>query len=319
MLSCNILSNDTVVEEIVESDVELDNSDLVEPDNDTQQKIEETDEFREVYEEINKKALMANLEGKHDKAKKFLTIAIKLNPKSPMLFARRASVFAKLKKPNAAIRDANVALKMNAKYTEAYKARGMARALLGLWEDAAKDLRMVLDIYSDEETAVVLRKVESNLKKIEEHRLKYERLRKENELRKIEHEKKRRQEAEAASVLKDGEIIKINSARELEVKLNAASKLSRLTIIYFTATWCGPCLYVAPVCLRLAKKYPEVVFLKVNIDEAMDIAAEWNISSIPCFFYVKNGKVIDKVEKEIDTIVRVNKNSLEEKIVRHAG
>lgn len=62
----------------------------------------------------------------------------------------------------------------------------------------------------------------------------------------------------------------------------------------------------------LAGKYPKVVFLKVDIDEARDAAAEWNISSVPSFFFVKNGR-------EVDKMVGADKSTLERKIAQHAN
>ncbi|PIN27042.1 Hsp70-interacting protein [Handroanthus impetiginosus] len=316
----NASRDDTLDEDIVESDVELDNSDVVEPDNDPPEKmgdpsIEVTEENQEAAQLSKAKAMDALADGKFDEAIDHLTEAILLNPKSAILYANRASVFIKLKKPNAAIRDADAALKINPDSAKGYKARGMARAMLGLWEEAARDLHLASNLDFDEEIGLMLKKVEPNANRIEEHRRKYERLQKEKELRKNELEKKKRQaksEAEAAAVLKDGEIIVIHSASELKTKLNAAAKTSRLAIIYFTATWCGPCRYVSPVYTILAGKYPKVVFLKVDIDEATDVAAEWNVSSVPTFFFVKNGK-------EVDKLVGGDRNSLETKVAQHAG
>ncbi|KAL0441168.1 UNVERIFIED_CONTAM: TPR repeat-containing thioredoxin TDX [Sesamum radiatum] len=185
----------------------------------------------------------------------------------------------------------------------------MARAMLGLWEEAASDLHVASKLDFDEEIHLMLKKNRRASQK-------YERLRKEKELRKIELEKQRRQaksqDAEAASVLKDGEVIGVHSASELKTKLNAASKTSRLALIYFTATWCGPCRFISPVFSSLAGKYPKVVFLKVDIDGARDAAAEWNISSVPSFFFVKNGR-------EVDKMVGADKSTLEKKIAQHAN
>ncbi|XP_047956722.1 TPR repeat-containing thioredoxin TDX [Salvia hispanica] len=306
------ISND----DIVESDVEFDNSDIVEPDNDPPQKmgdpsVEVTEENQEAAQLSKAKAMEAIADGKLSEAIDYLTEAIMLNPNSAILYGNRASIFIKLKKPNAAIRDADAALQINPDSAKGYKARGLAKAMLGLWEEAARDLHVASKLDFDEEIGLALKKVEPNAKKIEEHNRKYERLRKEKELRRIELERKRRQDAEAASVLKDGEIIPIHSGSELKEKLNAASKTSRLSVLYFTATWCGPCRYVSPVFTSLAGKYPKVVFLKVDIDEARDAAAEWNISSVPAFFFVRNGK-------EVDQLVGADKKALEQKIAQHA-
>lgn len=109
-----------------------------------------------------------------------------------------------------------------------------------------------------------------------------------------------------------GQVIGIHSTGELEKKLSAASNTSRLAILYFTATWCGPCRFISPIYTSLAEKYPKVVFLKIDIDEARDVAASWNISSVPTFFFVKNGK-------EVDSVVGADKSTLERKIAQHAS
>ncbi|CAI9113704.1 OLC1v1014357C2 [Oldenlandia corymbosa var. corymbosa] len=313
-------SDDNLDEDIVESDVELDNSNIVQPDNDPAQKmgdssVEVTEESRELAQELKSKAMDAVSEGKLNDAIDNLTEAILLNPKSAILYATRGSVFVKLKKPNAAIRDADAALEINPDSSKGYKIRGMARGMLGLWEEAASDLRTASKLDYDDEIQVELKKVEPNARRIEEHRRKYERLRRERNLRKMEHKKRQRAEAqdrEAMSVLKDGQVIGIHSTNEMEAKLGAAKKTSRLAILYFTATWCGPCRHISPVYTTLAAKYPKVVFLKADIDEARDVAVQWNISSVPTFYFIKDGKQVDKV-------VGADKNSLENKIAQYSS
>ncbi|XP_010318653.1 uncharacterized protein [Solanum lycopersicum] len=117
---------------------------------------------------------------------------------------------------------------------------------------------------------------------------------------------------DSASDLNDGKVVDIHSVTELETKLNAASEASCLAILYFTATWCGPCRYISPFYTNLPRKYPKVAFLKADVDEARDAASRWNVSSVPSFFFIKNGKEIDKV-------VSTDKNSLEKKIAQYAG
>ncbi len=52
-------------------------------------------------------------------------------------------------------------------------------------------------------------------------------------------------------------------------------------IVDYWAPWCGPCRGFAPIFERLAEQHPEVVFAKVNTDEEQEIAAHFQIRSIP--------------------------------------
>ncbi|KAL3375217.1 hypothetical protein AABB24_006618 [Solanum stoloniferum] len=90
----------------------------------------------------------------------------------------------------------------------------------------------------------------------------------------IQEEKKN--DPDSASDLNDGKIVDIHSVNELETKLNAASEASCLAILYFTATWCGPCRYISPFYTNLPRKYPKIAFLKADVDEARDVASRWN-------------------------------------------
>ncbi|KAK4843675.1 hypothetical protein QYF36_011359 [Acer negundo] len=190
-------------DEIIESDVELE-GDIVEPDNDPPQKmgdssVEVTEESRDKSQEAKAKAMEAISEGKLEESIEHLTDAILLNPISAIMYGTRASVYIKMKKPNAAIRDASAALEINPDSAKGYKSRGIARAMLGQWEEAAKDLHIASKLDYDEEISAVLKKVEPNAHRLEEHRRKYDRLRKESEDRKIERERQRRRaEAQAA-------------------------------------------------------------------------------------------------------------------------
>ncbi|RDX77037.1 FAM10 family protein, partial [Mucuna pruriens] len=190
-------------DEIVESDVELE-GETCEPDDDPPQKmgdpsVEVTEENRDASQMAKVKAMEAISEGNLEEAIENLTEAILLNPTSAIMYATRASVYIKMKKPNAAIRDANAALEINPDSAKGYKSRGIARALLGQWEEAAKDLHVASKLDYDEEINAVLKKVEPNAHKIEEHRRKYERLHKERDEKKKERERQRRRaEAQAA-------------------------------------------------------------------------------------------------------------------------
>ena len=63
-------------------------------------------------------------------------------------------------------------------------------------------------------------------------------------------------------------------------------------VIYFWATWCGPCLQLGPVVEELAEKYGDkAVIGKLNTEEDNDIAAEYRIRSIPTVLFFKDGEL----------------------------
>jgi thioredoxin 1 len=71
---------------------------------------------------------------------------------------------------------------------------------------------------------------------------------------------------------------------------------NKKVIIDFYATWCGPCARVTPIIDELAEKYENIVFLKVNVDEADEIAAGFEISQLPTFVYLNLGNIVHRIE-----------------------
>ncbi len=65
-------------------------------------------------------------------------------------------------------------------------------------------------------------------------------------------------------------------------------------VIDFWATWCGPCMGMAPLIDRLSEEYEGRVEIgKYNIDEESDLTTEYRIMSIPTLLFFKDGKKTD--------------------------
>jgi len=62
-------------------------------------------------------------------------------------------------------------------------------------------------------------------------------------------------------------------------------------ILYFSATWCGPCKNFKPIMESVSNSIP-VQF--VDVDQNPTLAAQYNIRSIPTLVFLKNGQEINK-------------------------
>lgn len=69
-----------------------------------------------------------------------------------------------------------------------------------------------------------------------------------------------------------------------------------IVVVDCWAPWCGPCQMIAPIVEELARDYcGKILFGKLNVDENIEIATEYQIMSIPTLFVFKNGKLVDRI------------------------
>ncbi|KAF7244660.1 Thioredoxin [Varanus komodoensis] len=82
---------------------------------------------------------------------------------------------------------------------------------------------------------------------------------------------------------------------------------SKLIVVDFSATWCGPCKMIKPFYHSLVEKYPDVIFIEVDVDDAQDVAANCEVKCMPTFQFYKNGQKVAEFSG-------ANKEKLEENI-----
>ena len=82
----------------------------------------------------------------------------------------------------------------------------------------------------------------------------------------------------------------------------------KLVIVDFWATWCGPCRMLSPLLDEVEEEMADkVTVVKVNVDDADEIAMRFRIMSIPTLLFFKNGQIVDKTVGAMPKSVLVDK------------
>jgi len=69
-----------------------------------------------------------------------------------------------------------------------------------------------------------------------------------------------------------------------------------ITVVDFFATWCGPCKMLAPVLEGLSSDMEgKAKFIKVDIDQSLDLASQYQISSVPTMVIFKDGEKVEQL------------------------
>lgn len=65
-------------------------------------------------------------------------------------------------------------------------------------------------------------------------------------------------------------------------------------LVDFYATWCGPCKQLSPIVEEVARENDAIKFVKIDVDRAERIAAEYGVSAIPTLVVIENGEEITR-------------------------
>ena len=86
------------------------------------------------------------------------------------------------------------------------------------------------------------------------------------------------------------EIMKVTSANFEEEVLNS----DKTVLIDFYADWCGPCKAYSPIVEAVASENEDIKVVKINVDNAQEIAYKYQVMSIPTTVIIKNGKEVNR-------------------------
>lgn len=78
----------------------------------------------------------------------------------------------------------------------------------------------------------------------------------------------------------------------------------KTVLIDFYADWCGPCKVLSPIVEEFASENPDIKVVKVNVEEAQNLAINYEVMSIPTLVVIKDGKEVNR------TIGVVNKSEI---------
>ncbi len=75
---------------------------------------------------------------------------------------------------------------------------------------------------------------------------------------------------------------------------NEVMHAEKTVLLDFWAPWCGPCRMVSPILDEIAAERTDIKVGKINVDEEPELAAQFNVMSIPTLVVMKNGRIVNE-------------------------
>ncbi|WP_296136230.1 thioredoxin [uncultured Tessaracoccus sp.] len=99
---------------------------------------------------------------------------------------------------------------------------------------------------------------------------------------------------------------------------------NEIVLVDFWADWCGPCKRFAPIFEEASGKHEDVVFAKVDTDDARDLAAALEIQSIPTIMGFRRGQLVFRQSgilssKQVDSLVEQIRDLDIDALLKEAG
>ena len=85
-------------------------------------------------------------------------------------------------------------------------------------------------------------------------------------------------------------VIEVNSENFEKEVINSSVPV----LVDFNAQWCGPCKMLKPILDEISDERSDCKVVSIDVDEEMELAMQFGVSSIPCVLVFKDGKESDR-------------------------
>ncbi|CAH0515902.1 unnamed protein product [Peronospora belbahrii] len=108
------------------------------------------------------------------------------------------------------------------------------------------------------------------------------------------------------------QVVTVTSETQWEHLIQQNKESNKPLVVDFWATWCKPCIEIAPFFEELSGQFPAAVFARVDVDELESVTDEFDVSSLPSFKLFIDGKVVDELNGAI-------KSALKSMVAKHTA
>lgn len=117
-------------------------------------------------------------------------------------------------------------------------------------------------------------------------------------------------------------VLVVDSDNSWDVILGQAQGQACAVVVHFTAEWCAPSKYMAGFFENLALKYPDILFLLVDVDEVKGVKDKMDVKAMPTFLLMRGTVQVDKIvganadelQKRVAAFAQIFRQSTEEQV-----